>query len=168
MLFRSQSGESLCYTECAEAGASSAAVYNIMAGVYLVNEMNRPARHDDLHLARLERYVNFSQRLKNDLFSAPKERVEGRVSNTVIAMERVLSAEDAFRFVEQQKLGYDRLIQKTFQLLGEDDPYVGLYRRLIAGIDRWYRMFPVRYQTHLQQQDMQEPLSITRGLGAPP
>lgn len=139
------------YAEYLEAGAASIAIWAVMAGLYIVNDIERTARHGDPWLEGLERYLGMSQRLTNDLFSAEKERRESRnqhVCNSVLLLERFMaSPRQARSFVEEQKAGYDSLVAESLSMLGDADPVVQMTRPMLACIDEWYSKAPVRYGT---------------------
>lgn len=144
----SRSGRVPSFVECLENGGDSTTLMSIMSSGYLAYGMNRPARHGDVLLANVERYMLLSQRLLNDLYSAEKERKEGhlgRPSNLVLMMERLLPPQAAREFVEDQRRGYERLMALNLEQLGPRDPFVNMTETTIQCIHRWYRLGPERY-----------------------
>ena len=144
----SRSGRVPSFAECLENGGDSTTLMSIMSSGYLAYGMNRPARHGDVRLANVERYMLLSQRLLNDLYSAEKERKEtdlGRPSNLVLMMERLLPPPVARAFVEDQRRGYERLMTDNLEQLGPQDPFAKMTETTMQCIHRWYRLGPDRY-----------------------
>ncbi|MEZ4294979.1 MAG: terpene synthase family protein [Polyangiaceae bacterium] len=138
------------YSEYVEAGAASIAIWTVLAGLYIVNDLSRSARFGDPWLEKMERCLGMSQRLMNDLFSAEKERREagsGCVCNSVLLLEGVMDPQQARRFVDEQVKGYDRLIRQCLTALGPEDPYARMVIPMLTCIDEWYGKAPVRYET---------------------
>ncbi|MBZ5709241.1 terpene synthase family protein [Nannocystis pusilla] len=146
----SRDAEARSLVECIETGAHSTTLPSILTAAYLVRRLDRPRRLDDPRVANIERYLYLSQRLLNDLKSAEKERREGhagRVSNSVLLLERDLSPAQARAFVEAQRRGYERLLQHNLDRLGTCDPFAATLSRLVRCIQRWYATGPLRFET---------------------
>ncbi|HEY8378510.1 MAG TPA: terpene synthase family protein [Nannocystis sp.] len=144
----SRRGEAPSFVECLENGGDSTTLMSIMSSGYLAYGMNRPARHGDVRLANVERYMLLSQRLLNDLYSFEKERKEGhagRPSNLVLMMEKLMPTPQARAFCEEQRRGYERLMQHNIELLGPDDPFGKMTAATMRCISRWYEIGPLRY-----------------------
>jgi transcriptional regulator with XRE-family HTH domain len=148
----SRAGQAPSFVECLESGAESSTMTSFMAAAYLAHGMNRPARHGDIALGNVERFMELLQRAGNDLYSADKERREGhagRPSNLVLRMEQHLAPCEARAFVEEQRRGYERLMEYNLDLLGPDDPFARIHRATLASIRRWYALGPTRYSEAL-------------------
>jgi hypothetical protein len=146
----SRGGAARSLVECIETGAHSTTLASILPAAYLARRMDRPARHADPRVAAVERYLYLSQRLLNDLHSAEKERREGhegRVSNSVLLLERDLPRATAREFVERQRRGYERLLFDHLDRLGPDDPFAATITRLVHCIRGWYQAGPHRFET---------------------
>lgn len=148
----SRSGRAPSFVECLENGGDSTTLMSIMSSGYVAYRMNRPARHGDVLLANVERYMLLSQRLLNDLYSAEKERKEGtagRPSNLVLMMERSLSRAEARAFVEDQRRGYEAMMLRDIERLGPDDRFGKMTATTMRCIREWYELGPLRYTGEL-------------------
>src|SRR5690606_37471759 len=56
----SRRGQAPSFVECLENGGDSTTLMSIMSSGYLAYRMNRPARHGDLRVANMERYMLLS------------------------------------------------------------------------------------------------------------
>lgn len=144
----SRRGHAPSFVECLENGGYSTTLMSITSSGYLAYGMDRPARDDDARLADVERHMLLSQRLLNDLYSAEKERKEGqagRPSNLVLMMERLLPRASARAFVEEQRRGYEAMMDADIELLGPDDRFGRMISTTMQCIRRWYDIGPLRY-----------------------
>ncbi|MBA3548736.1 MAG: hypothetical protein H0T76_19820 [Nannocystis sp.] len=144
----SRSGQAPTFVECLENGGDSTTLMSIMSSAYLAYGLDRPARDGDLRLALVERYMLLSQRLLNDLYSAEKERREGtdgRPSNLILMMEKLLPRDAARTFAEAQRSGYERMMMHNIELLGPEDIFGKMTRTTMQCIRRWYESGPLRY-----------------------
>lgn len=144
----SRRGQAPSFVECLENGGYSTTLMSITSAAYLAYGMNRPARHGDGALAGVERFMLLSQRLLNDLYSAEKERKEGhagRPSNLVLMMERLLPRAEARAFVEEQRRGYEAMMDADIALLGPEDRFGTMITTTMRCIRGWYELGPLRY-----------------------
>ncbi len=144
----SRSNQAPSYAEALENGGDSTTLISIMSSAYLAYGLDRPARDGDLRVALMERYMLLSQRLLNDLYSAEKERREGsdgRPSNLILMLEKLLPREQARAFAQAQFAGYERLMWHNIALLGPDDWFGRITETTMHCIRRWYETGPLRY-----------------------
>lgn len=136
------------FVECLENGTNSISVLNILATVMIAQNTSRAAIWYDDRSTRLERIFASLQRLTNDLFSAEKERKEGhagRLSNSVLFLEKLYGQDLAFSFVKACRSGYRDLLESELDALGPQNPIGVVCRRMHHCIDRYYEDRPVRY-----------------------
>lgn len=121
------------FVESLEYGVFSITALSVLSTFYLVNKMDRHMQNNNFVLSHLEHCFCGHQRILNDIKSADRERREGNggyVSNLVLLLEKSLSPVLAQEFVLQQVYGYERLIVTNIEILGADNPFSQLIKRL--------------------------------------
>jgi hypothetical protein len=111
----------------------------------LAYDLGLTARASEPRFRRALSHLCLAMRLRNDLASAAKERREGNRSNGLFVMERYLSPEQAFAFVDAERLGYERMLAREVEELGPYHPFPRIVRVMMAAVERFYQVPELRY-----------------------
>ena len=137
------------YLECIEYCMRSTAIPNILATASLVCEIDRAARQAEMTVWDIERCFCIHQRLLNDLKTYRAERHEGhegKITNLVLLMERIVGIDKAVRFVTNDLARIENTLMELAERLGREDPFVQLILYAKNNISKWYGLAPARYQ----------------------
>jgi hypothetical protein len=111
----------------------------------LAYDLGLSARAAEPRFRRALSHLCLAMRLRNDLASARKERREGNRSNGLFILERYLSPEQAFAFVDAERLGYERMLARELEVLGPYHPFPRIARVMMAAAERFYQLPGSRY-----------------------
>lgn len=133
----SRTGLDWSYAEYLDNGEVSSAVPHFVATVSLVYNLDMHERLADPTFVRMLRHLSLEMRLENDLVSSSKELGEGDYANSVLLLSDVLGLEQARAFVEQQRIGHERMALAAMNELGAADPLVQASRLILEGA-HWF------------------------------
>lgn len=137
----------MSYAEYLENGIDSVDMPRIWATVSALWGWNMPVRVADPRFMRSLRHMAIACRLKNDLYSLEKERLEGCRANAVLLIERFLPSDAARAFIEEELRGYERLLDEDIEHLDQDDSFRCLTEILMAVNERFSTTPRDRYQS---------------------
>ncbi|HEX8436884.1 terpene synthase family protein [Archangium sp.] len=111
----------------------------------LAYDLGLSTRAAEPRFRRALSHLCLAMRLRNDLASAEKERREGNRANGLFVLERYLSPEQAFAFVDAERLGYERMLAREVEALGPYHPFPRIARVMVAAVERFYQLPDSRY-----------------------
>ena len=140
-------GATPAYTSYMENGVDSTTVPHVLAAISLVYGLDMPARLTNPAFQGLVRHLALGSRLQNDLLGIERDRREGSTANAVLVSERYMGAEEARRFVSEQRQAHEQLLRHYSEALGADDPFARLAWAMIASQEQFYLTPRERYAT---------------------
>ncbi|APR79475.1 Hypothetical protein A7982_04822 [Minicystis rosea] len=142
----SRGERTLSWAEYQENGEHNIAVHHTVFSLSLAYGLGLASIAGDLRFRRALRHLCLAMRLRNDLASAEKERKEGSLSNGLFVMERYLSPERAFAFVDGERRGYERMLERDLESFAPSHPFPRVARVLIGAAERFYQTPNSRYR----------------------
>jgi hypothetical protein len=141
----SRGERSLTWGEYLRNGEHNIAAAHMAFSLSLAYDLGLAARASEPRFRRALSHLCLAMRLRNDLASADKERREGNRANGLFILERYLPPEQAFAFVDAERLGYERMLAREVEALGPYHPFPRIARVMMAAVERFYQLPDSRY-----------------------
>ncbi|HEY5971089.1 MAG TPA: hypothetical protein VIT22_03800 [Pseudoxanthomonas sp.] len=151
---RAARGErSWTWTAYLQNGEHNIAVAHMVYSLSLAYRLGLAAQADDPAFGRALQALCVSERLRNDLASADKERIEGNRSNGLFVLERELTMEQARAFVNDERLRFEGMLEDELKGLRAGHPFARIARVMSAAVECFYGGANSRYGAQAAAQD---------------
>jgi hypothetical protein len=141
----SRGERSWSWGEYLENGEHNIAVAHTVFALSLAYGLGLAAMAGEPRFRRALRALCLATRLRNDLASAEKERREGNRANGLFVLECTLTPEQAFAFVDAERLGYERMLARELAGFEPSHPFPVIARVMTAAVERFYQIPNSRY-----------------------